>query len=267
MRVFLRILVFVLVLGMGGLVQAQVPGDTVAPFLSTHDVMPPGPPEGSGTPEWGVANPTCLVIPSWVFNNLMDAQHGRNSGYIYRATGWPYFDHTIWLPTGVEIYGITTFFYDVSASADIGFYIYRASGYPTTGWNLTQIYSRFSSGDSGYQGGYAVLDTFETVRNYDRVNSQYNTYLLIVEMDSSEILDLRFGGVAIWYQLQVSPAPATATFNDVPTNHAFFPFVEALVASGITAGCGGGNYCPDDPVTRGQMAVYLSAALGLYWAD
>jgi hypothetical protein len=38
------------------------------------------------------------------------------------------------------------------------------------------------------------------------------------------------------------------------------------VASGITAGCGGGNYCPDAPLTRGQMAVFLSKGLGLHFA-
>jgi len=26
---------------------------------------------------------------------------------------------------------------------------------------------------------------------------------------------------------------------------------------GVTAGCGVGNYCPNDPVTRAQMAVFL----------
>jgi hypothetical protein len=51
----------------------------------------------------------------------------------------------------------------------------------------------------------------------------------------------------------------------VPTNHPFFQFVEALAASGITAGCGNGNFCPDAPLTRGQMAVFLSKALGLHW--
>jgi hypothetical protein len=64
----------------------------------------------------------------------------------------------------------------------------------------------------------------------------------------------------------VSPAPGSATFGDVPTSHPFFQFIEALVASGITAGCGGGNYCPDAPLTRGQMAVFLSKALGLHFA-
>ena len=72
--------------------------------------------------------------------------------------------------------------------------------------------------------------------------------------------------VRIFYRKQVSPAPATATFADVPTTDGRFRFVEALVAAGITGGCGGGLYCPEAPVTRGQMAVFLSVALGLFWA-
>jgi hypothetical protein len=68
--------------------------------------------------------------------------------------------------------------------------------------------------------------------------------------------------------LQVSPAPATASFpNDVPTSHPYFRFVEALKASGITGGCGTGSYCPDAAVTRGQMAVFLATALGLNWIN
>jgi hypothetical protein len=65
--------------------------------------------------------------------------------------------------------------------------------------------------------------------------------------------------------LPVSPAPGSATFNDVPTDHPFFRFIEALYASGITAGCQAAPplYCPDNPVTRGQMAVFLAKALGL----
>lgn len=69
----------------------------------------------------------------------------------------------------------------------------------------------------------------------------------------------------ILWKRQVSPSPVAATFLDVPTTHPYFRFVEALAASGITGGCGSGNYCPDSPLTRGQMAVFLSAALGLHW--
>jgi S-layer family protein len=72
-------------------------------------------------------------------------------------------------------------------------------------------------------------------------------------------------GMIVGYVLQVSPAPAVPTFNDVPPSHPFFQYIEALAASGITGGCGGGNYCPDNPLTRGQMAVFLAKALGLQW--
>ena len=40
--------------------------------------------------------------------------------------------------------------------------------------------------------------------------------------------------------------------------------IEALAASGITSGCGGGNFCPNDVVTRAQVAKFLANALGLH---
>jgi hypothetical protein len=39
-------------------------------------------------------------------------------------------------------------------------------------------------------------------------------------------------------------------------------FIEDFAAAGITGGCGNGRYCPNDPVTRQQMAVFIEAALG-----
>ena len=46
------------------------------------------------------------------------------------------------------------------------------------------------------------------------------------------------------------PAPASARFGDVPVSDPGFQYIEALVASGISAGCGGGNYCPNNALTR-----------------
>ncbi|MGE5415087.1 MAG: S-layer homology domain-containing protein [Syntrophomonadaceae bacterium] len=47
------------------------------------------------------------------------------------------------------------------------------------------------------------------------------------------------------------------SFPDVPTSHQFYKFVENLFHNGVTGGCAGGNYCPSNPVTRAQMAVFL----------
>ncbi|MBZ5535408.1 MAG: FG-GAP-like repeat-containing protein [Acidobacteriia bacterium] len=55
----------------------------------------------------------------------------------------------------------------------------------------------------------------------------------------------------------------TTVFNDVPTTHPFYSFINRLYASGITAGCGGGNYCPDSQVTREQMAIFIERGLGV----
>jgi hypothetical protein len=55
----------------------------------------------------------------------------------------------------------------------------------------------------------------------------------------------------------------TPTFTDVPCSSPFAPWVQELVARGVTAGCGGSLYCPTDPVTRGQMAVFLTKMFGL----
>ena len=54
----------------------------------------------------------------------------------------------------------------------------------------------------------------------------------------------------------------TGRFNDVdPATHFAFRFIETLERSGVTGGCGGGNYCPDNPVTRAQMAVFLERGI------
>lgn len=96
--------------------------------------------------------------------------------------------------------------------------------------------------------------------NHDRV--------FIVDVEVAPGLESQgFGFVEIWWRRIVSDPPSTPTFLDVPNGHPFYQFVEALGASGITVGCGGGRYCPNAPLTRGEMAVFLSKALGLHWAE
>jgi hypothetical protein len=60
--------------------------------------------------------------------------------------------------------------------------------------------------------------------------------------------------------LGTTPHAWLSDFLDVPPAHGFHDFIERLVRNGVTAGCGGGNYCPDNPVTREQMAVFLLVA-------
>jgi S-layer homology domain len=61
------------------------------------------------------------------------------------------------------------------------------------------------------------------------------------------------------------PPPATQRFSDVPPSNPFYNFIDRLAALGITSGCATSppRFCPADPVTRGQMAAFLSRAFDL----
>ncbi len=58
-----------------------------------------------------------------------------------------------------------------------------------------------------------------------------------------------------------TPPDCTGIFADVPCPGPFTNWIEQLSAENVTAGCGGGNYCPDNAVTRAQMAVFLLKTL------
>ena len=56
--------------------------------------------------------------------------------------------------------------------------------------------------------------------------------------------------------------PPVPSFVDVPAGAWYSGFVERLVEQKITVGYGDGRFGPNDPVTRGAMAVFLVRALG-----
>jgi hypothetical protein len=97
---------------------------------------------------------------------------------------------------------------------------------------------------------------------------------LPIELTGSTVdWDARLAGIGNYQvQLEVQNASGTAlsnpvavqivphTFLDVPIDHWAWSFVEAMFARSVTAGCAPGLFCPDNPVTRGQMAIYLLLA-------
>jgi hypothetical protein len=61
----------------------------------------------------------------------------------------------------------------------------------------------------------------------------------------------------------VSPATdakVQVDFLDVPTSHPFHDFIDTIARHEITVGCGDGDFCPDNPNTRAEMAVFLLKA-------
>ena len=59
------------------------------------------------------------------------------------------------------------------------------------------------------------------------------------------------------------PACTTPIFSDVPASSPFCRWIEELARRGVVGGCGDGRYCPQGPVSREQMAVYIAAGFGL----
>jgi hypothetical protein len=118
------------------------------------------------------------------------------------------------------------------------------------------------TGGGGFQEPIATdmdIYTMSTVRIYPSNDVNYD-YQLNLRLYPD---DLFRHCVVVWRR--TVPTTNAQSFGDVPPGDPLHDLVEALYASGISAGCGNGNYCPDAPVTRGQLALFLARALGLYW--
>ena len=178
------------------------------------------------------------------------------------------------VPAGAQIVSMELDGTDSNATASVLASLYNCNYYAT---GCVQYPSAGSSGGgdctiSGFicsgiaaTPGTGFLISADLRPDLIVVNNLDDQYVVLAETNGATDGTVAIGGVIIGYVLQVSPAPAVATFPDVPTSDFAFQYVEALVASGVTGGCGGGNYCPDNFVTRRQMAIFISKALGLQW--
>lgn len=76
----------------------------------------------------------------------------------------------------------------------------------------------------------------------------------------------RRAGLVLGLVIAILAAPAIVLanhqFRDVPTSSPFHANIASLVETGITAGCGNGNFCPKSAVTREQMAAFFTRGLG-----
>ena len=56
---------------------------------------------------------------------------------------------------------------------------------------------------------------------------------------------------------------AGSRFTDVPADAVHAGTINAIADAGITRGCGDGRFCPDEPLTRAEMASFLVRAFNL----
>ena len=194
------------------------------------------------------------------YGNFGLLRYALNTGYRLAAP--------VHLPSGALVTSVELDFYDGSATESVYASLATCSN---AGGVCEATFAAGGCVDGGATlcSGVAAAPGFGSVLGtvggllIDNLAHQYAVAVGNTAVDGS----VAISAVRIGYVLSVSPAPGGgASFSDVPPDHPFFQYVEALAASGITGGCGGGKYCPDAPLTRGQMAVFLAKALGLSWA-
>lgn len=166
------------------------------------------------------------------------------------------------IPNGAVITQIVVYVRDNDLALDVSANICNRSYDSATG-NPSGLFC-LQADSSGAPGDtYIIFNDDWTVQYRQGTSSPVlHDHYLTVETPGDTAVRL----ARVRWHRRVSPA-GSATFNDVPSDHLFFQFIEALSASGITAGCSAAPplYCPDAPLTRGQMAVFLAKALGLHW--
>jgi S-layer homology domain len=237
---------------------SQVPADVPATTEVASGQIPEGPPPMD--PKWGIQDYVTYTVgvadyvrrwgcssngtPS--ISNLDILRPSSDTGL---CVGYP-----VHLPTGAHLEYVRVMMYDdtTSTTPSMGMFENYMYGPRTTIVALTP--SASSAGNR-----YVDFAVDYTVPNK-------NTSLLVLAiLNQSGALYEGLYGLTFWMHLQISPAPATATFVDVPVGSFGFRQIEALASSGITAGCDATHFCPNSPISRAQMAVFLAKALGLHW--
>jgi hypothetical protein len=214
--------------------------------------------ELGSAPDWGTASTSIQQVHAMQFVAHFSGTEwsADNARYRHRTGGLPgAFAASLSLPSGVAVTALEIDACDSDAAEEVWLRLTRCAA---PGSDCIEI-DAVHTGDS-YQGGCDWFLT--TLASPETINNSSFSYLL--EFGSVDHAT-RMRAVNVFYQRQVSIAPHSATFDDVPTGHWAFRYVEALAASGITAGCGGSSFCPGSTVSRAEMAVFLAKALGLHW--
>ena len=224
---------------------------------------------GAVAPRWGTKDHILSHVPFNEFfasdstdTTIVDARLGGSFGLYSNGGGGllgTRFFAVPHLPSGALLTYLELDYCDTSLASDVSLVLLDCS-YRGDDCNHLQD---LSSGTGTVGCGFVFAD--ETSKNYTMNNNLRELVLVAVTEAGDSTTQLN--GVYVGYKLQVSPAPGTATFGDVPTSHLYFRAIEALAASGITGGCGSGNFCPNQNVTRGEMAAFLVRALGLHFPN
>jgi hypothetical protein len=246
--------ILVSILAGGGTTSGQAPGPEAGSLARATVRGPEAPSYGPGFEFVNVTSAEFVPTHSSV---AYDTQ-GRG---LFSTTGVGTFVASPRLPKGALLRSVELDYCDMDPANDVQLAFVHCM------WNGSNCVT-LQIVDSGNGPGPGCSYLIQDLQSLNHTVDTYSRRYFLDVSTHSGTSNTRLLGVYVYYYLQVSPAPASATFLDVPTTHPFFRFIEALAISGITGGCTpppSPNFCPDNPVTRGQMAVFLAAALGLHF--
>src|SRR5262249_6163965 len=160
--------------------------------------------------QWGTSQPVTRTVNAWDFSPASSDltwsissnlhRYGTNSGYFYAGLD---------VPDGALILSIELEACDSSSGSQVIGELRRST--PTLAGYDTLVTVATGVAAMPLCGRYFIeLPSPETVDN--------ETYTYSLVANTGSIPQTTFGAIRMRYQLQVSPAPAVATFNDVPVS-------------------------------------------------
>jgi hypothetical protein len=221
---------------------------------------------GQPTPRFGTKD---RILTHILFSDFVPSDSGIP--YVAEETGGRVGIHTtaptvdafflagVHVPSGVLLTYFELDYCDTSGAQDVVLDLVECS-YDGEG---CQALSSLHSSDGS--NGCALVSADLTPLAYRTDNNTRELWLSAETGSATNATQLN--GAYIGYRLEISAAPGLPTFGDVPASHLYFRAIEALAASGVTGGCGNGNFCPSQNVTRGEMAAFLARALGLHFPN
>ena len=223
------------------------------------------PPPGARPEAYGTSALTSIQVPAVQCVPILGTTAVTTSNaWVSSGAGGGNFDCPMNLPAGAKIRRLDVVAYDASdAGAVLGTFVHCPDVDILPSCPGTGLASSSGTASAPFTGVISVDASASNV-TVDKTAELYFARVLLGVNDPS----LRFREVNVYYQLQVStPAPGTQTFGDVPPTNLYYKGIEALAASGITGGCGNGNFCPNGYVTRGEIAAFFARALGLHFPN
>jgi len=165
-----------------------------------------------------------------------------------------WFDAPIRLPSGARL-SIMRLFYLDNAAGNVTLWLHRTrvSETPGVAASVAQLGPLISSG-----GGYGnVAGAYNQI-----IANRLNIYSARLNIGTGVCVI----GVRLFWNRQIRTGLSHPFIDLGGLNATFINSIAAMAQSGITVGTSPVTFSPNNPVTRGQMAVFLARALGLYWA-